>query len=605
MAAVAAQALYGTSFTPSGRKGFAGSIADQGDLFKNRYAYALLAADYDAQTAQLIGLRFVDRNVKKGTIYVYKVVPAVAPKDFVIDSAVAMVENNFVSIGKPEGVVGLAADKQAELQWHRNQDEKFSGFFIERGTDGKVFQPINKNPFYSSIPDSTLTDSVSARYREVLLNQHIFIDSLPQNYTTYHYRIRGINAFGEVSPYSETVTVEGRDLQPPLPPSLSPVQLLGGKRVKLTWEKSDIEKDFKGYFINKSRNINGPYELVSKTMLPKSETSFTDTAAFKHGSTFYTVVAIDTANNFSTSLPAMVVLPDSTPPAYPIGLKGTIDRAGYVNLSWNANKEEDFRSYKVYVANDPTHDFSQITIEDLADTTFVDSITLNTLSKEIYYRLTAVDYNNNHSEFSTILKLRKPDIIPPVAPVFRTLNVLEKSVDIEVIQSSSSDAVRYTIFRKQETDNWKPVATVKHDNNKTAFMFSDTSIKPGVRYFYSADAVDEDSLHSEMSTAYPVRINTVPFQPPITTLKAVYDQKSQLVKLNWSYKETGDYFFILYRGTPTGPMERYRSIDKEQQEFSDGDFANSLNNYRYAIKAVFKDGKPETKLSESVLVEIK
>jgi fibronectin type 3 domain-containing protein len=604
MAAVAAQALYGTTFTPSGREGFAGAIADQGDLFRNRYAYALLAADYDAPTAQAIGLRLVDKNVKKGGIYIYKVISAVAPKDFTIDSATAMVENNFNPIAQPVGIVGLATDKQAELQWNRNDGEKFSGFYIERSTDGKIFQPVNKYPFYSSIPDSSLTDSVTAGFREVLENHHVFIDSLPQNYRTYYYRVKGINAFAEVSPYSETIMVAGRDLQPPVPPSMLPIEMLGGKRVKINWVKPAMESDMKGYFINKSKNVNGPFELVSQAIVSKSATSFIDTAAYKHGATFYVVVAVDTANNYATSLPVMAVMPDGTPPAHPVGLKGKIDRSGYVNLSWDANKEEDFKTYKVYVANDASHEFAQITIEDLADTAFVDSITLATLSKDIYYRLVAVDYNNNHSEFSPVLKLRKPDIVPPVAPVFKTLNVLEKSVDIEVIQSSSTDAVRYTIFKKQEADNWKPVATVKHDNTKTSFMFSDTSIKVGVRYYYSAEAVDEDSLHSEMSTAYPVKINTVPLQPAITNLKAAYDQKSQLVKLNWNYKESGDYFYILYRGTATGPMERYRSIDREKQEFLDGEFANATNSYRYAIKAVFKDGKPETRLSEPVLVAI-
>ena len=88
----------------------------------------------------------------------------------------------------------------------------------------------------------------------------------------------------------------------------------------------------------------------------------------------------------------------NTPPAAPVGLKGRIEKTGLVYLSWDANKEDDVKGYKVYFANAADHVFTQITTEPDSLNNFVDSITLKTLTKDIWYKIAAVDYNNNHSD---------------------------------------------------------------------------------------------------------------------------------------------------------------------------------------------------------------
>jgi len=367
----------------------------------------------------------------------------------------------------------------------------------------------------------------------------------------------------------------------------------------LTWSKEVVEKDCKGYYITRSRNMNGPYETLNKTLLVASAHEYIDDSAFAHGRNFYMVVAVDTANNISSSIPAMGLVPDETPPAAPTGLAGRIDRSGLVHLSWNAGKEEDIRGYKVYFANAADHIYSQLTTEPDSLTSFVDSINLKTLTKDIWYKIVAVDHNNNHSDFSAAVKLRKPDVVPPTPPVATHVVVTRNGVEMDWINSSSSDVVRYVVYRQEGGAIRSVVSVFRHDPSSVAFHFKDTTARPNLSYSYTAEAVDEDSLRSPLSVAVAARISAVVERPAITSLRALYDGKARLVRLNWQYAADGDYFFILYRGTAGDALQRLQSLDKDSTQYADLRITAGKR-YRYAVQAVFKDGKGNSRLGDGV-----
>jgi fibronectin type 3 domain-containing protein len=602
-AAVAAQCLYGKNFESNLRQGQAG-IADRANVTDTRYAFTLQSSDYDAGVAVATALRFTDKKVKKGGHYIYRVMPAAVATQGVIDTGSVLITNTVTaSATKPTINDGIAFDRMAELHWDRLGGDNWSGYYIERSEDGKTFTPINKLPFITSRPDSAFLkeDSSKARAFALLQTQHVYIDSLPQNYKTYMYRIRGINPFAEISDYSNTVALSGRDLTAPVPVNMLNPQFVGGRKIKVLWNKATIEKDCKGYYITRAKNTNGPYETINKQLLPPTATSFDDEDAFVHGRNFYTVVALDTANNISTAVPAMGLVPDNTAPAMPTGLQGRIDKKGLVHLAWNTNKEEDIKGYKVYFANTANHVFAQITTEPDSLNSFVDSINLKTLTKDIWYKIAAVDYNNNHSEFSAAVKLRKPDIVPPTPPIGSNVLVNRKGVDMDWIQSSSPDAASYIVYRQEEKNTRTIIARFKHNSPATSFHFTDTTVKPNLSYQYTAEAIDEDSLHSPVSVPVQVKVNALAERPAITTLKATYDDKLKSIQLNWQYSQGGDYFFIVYRGVGTEPLQRWQSAGKETLGFNDIN-TTAGQKYRYAVQAVYKDDKGSTRLGEAVEV---
>lgn len=605
-AAIAAQCLYGKNFSVNLRQGQGGQ-ADKANVWNSRYAYALQVADYDARVANAEALRFTDKKVQKNGIYIYRVYTAQLVTQGKIDTGNVMIENNGIKKPmKPAMHEAIARDRLVELHWDRAQQETYSGYYIERSNDGRNFQPITQVPYFASRPDSShLTkDSSQARIFDLLRTQQVFVDSLPENYHKYYYRIRGINAFAELSDFSDTLIAMGKDLTAPSAAIVQNPVYTGGKKIMLKWKKAIKEKDFKGYIITRAHLVSGPYTALTPAMLGTQVTQFEDTAAYQHGQNFYMVLVVDTAGNMAPSIPAMGLVPDKTPPAAPTGLKGFIEKNGLVHLSWDRNAEEDLKGYKVYFANSNEHIYSQITIAPTTDTSFTDSITLHTLTKNIWYKIVAVDENNNHSAYSAPVSLKKPDIVPPIAPLASKVYVDTGGVQIDWIQSSSADVVRYAIFRKEKNSDWALMQYVKHDSTKKTFHFTDRTMQRFHEYNYSAEAIDEDSLHSAKSTAVNASVKTVPDLPPLKTLTAAYDDKARQAKLHWQFTDNGNYFFVLYKATGNEPLSKFYSADAKATQYNDDIPAAAKGTIRYAIQVMYKDRRGRTKVSDPVAVTI-
>ena len=138
---------------------------------------------------------------------------------------------------------------------------------------------------------------------------------------------------------------------------------------------------------------------------------------------------------------AMII--DETPPAPPTGLNGEIDSTGIVSLFWDLGPEEDIYAYNVYFANQEDHLFSKVSNQHLKNTSFFDSIQIKTLTEDIFYYVVALDASFNESERSEILKLNRPDVIPPVAPLFENYTVSSSAIEIKWILSSFNRSKPY------------------------------------------------------------------------------------------------------------------------------------------------------------------
>jgi hypothetical protein len=344
---------------------------------------------------------------------------------------------------------------------------------------------------------------------------------------------------------------------------------------------------------------------MTPALLPATQTTFVDTGAFAHGQTYYIVAAVDTAGNMGVSMAAMALVPDTTPPAAPTGLRGRIDPKGRVFLNWSRNTEEDMKGYKVYFANGPQHVYSQITLTSVSDTAFVDSISLKTLTKYIWYEVVAVDQNNNHSRYSAPVKLKKPDIVPPMPPEPSRVTVDSAGVHIDWVRSPSNDVVGYILYRRRAAGGdttWAQLARLSSDTTKPGFRFTDTSLARLTTYQYDAEAVDEDSLHSKRSVAITAAVNSVPELPAPGKLIASYDPTARLVTLKWTYRNSGSYYFVLFRAIGSAPLARFRSVAQSESTFLDS--PPSGGPARYAIQVMFKDKRGKTRLSDAVAVTI-
>ena len=606
-AAIAAQAMYGNDFrmTKEEPGSFAEKVKQGHNAMNFRFSFAMQAADFSAPVASALALRWVDKTVKKGGKYVYLITVRADGKNYVVDSAATLVINiKKVTNAVPEGLKAFGFDRRVELHWNRRQMGNFSAYYIERSDDeGKTFHTLNKLPFYA--PDQTpaagKNDTVQHKIALLLRDHQVYFDSIPQDYKTYFYRLRGINAFAELSSSSLAVEIQGRDLTAPVPPVIDSAKNISGNKIKISWTQRKASPDLAGYFISRSNSVKGPFYPLSKTMLDKNIKSFTDTAALPHLPNYYVVVAVDTARNLSASSAYAGYLTDTIPPKAPIRLAGNIDSNGVVHLHWAANKEPDLKGYKVYYAYNPQYEFSQLTEEPITDTSFTDTISTKSLNRNIYYELVAVDKSNNHSTYSSPTQLKKPVVVPPSAPVATHISVKKTRVDIDWIESRSEGAAGYEIYRMDPGHEWKTIAKLNQQWHASSVHFTDTTISPNTDYYYSAETIDGSSgLHSTRSFVVHARSKVSNTLPAPDDMKTVFDAKQNAIKLNWKYTDDGDYYFIVYRAFNNGPLTAWHSFDKKERSGTDNEIKKGT--YQYAIKIVYRNKPVESALSKTTSV---
>lgn len=568
-AAIAAQCLYGRLSIP--KPNTVESILDAASELENRYGFALFAADCDAFAATGLGLRFVDRTVKVGQTWAYRIFPAYQDSLFSLDTVYHVVD---VTPYKPwPPVLELSAegsDRQITLRWKNFPMGGYTGFNVYRAGPDKRRQKLNVSPIVPATP-RTWTKRV----------EPWFDDTTAQWNVEYTYEVRGITPFGEEGEPA-LITASLRDRTPPPMPVLKKPILYGLTMVRLEWEIKEVP-DLAGFLVFKSDKPTSDWRPLHMQPLPREQRAFLDTLAdplFPH----YVVVAIDTAGNRSDYLPLYVDIHDTLPPAPPTGVRGTIDTSGVVRLEWNLGTERDLLGYRVLWANDTTHEFSQRTNLVWEDTVFYDTVAINTLTEYVYYRVVAVDNRYFHSDPSPIVAIKRPDVVPPVAPIFTDVRSYEDRVVLTWNPSTSSDAVKQILYRRVENDTaWKVIAELA---NQT-MQYTDTAVAPRTKYSYTLEAIDRSGLHSERALPVQGRPYGSALVKPLDRLQAVYDTTGGVVVMEWQYLQPPQekYWYVIYRAVDHHPLQQYRAVDASERRFIDRELVGA-GRYRYTVRVM-------------------
>ncbi len=288
-----------------------------------------------------------------------------------------------------------------------------------------------------------------------------------------------------------------------------------------------------------------------------------------------------------TSFPMLVQPIDSIPPSKPMGIKGTIDSLGVVKISWDANKEKDLLGYRIYKAYNASEEYSQLTVSPNEKNSFEDKVVLKTLNSKVYYIVIAVDYRYNMSEYSEPLILKKPDIIPPAAPVFSKYDIKEGGVSLEWYNSQSEDVALHQLYRQQnDQKDWVLVFEAKNKEEQ----FQDKSVEEGNTYTYAIFAKDESGLQSLPS---PNLSTYVPFYGVMEGIKGFFAQAnttSKTIDLSWNYNNPLVDSFEIYKASEKDALQLIQIVSGTTRQLSDPTITINTN-YKYGIRAIFKDGR--------------
>lgn len=570
--AIAAQMIYGKKKDAVGTKDVApGKVLDALNEQQNLLSMGLLVADRSSNVAKGMALSFVDKTIEKNKGYIYKVYIQNTDKSLKLDSTGAIVQT-FKSDEIPS-MVELKAeedDKRIVLKWDRfSSSVYFSSYLIERSSDGgKSFSMLTKYAFTPMIDNED--------------NTSFWSDSIPENYKKYEYRVTGITPFG-MKGKPNTIRCMGRDRTAPLFPMNVVATHVSGTKVQITWDKNTTDSDLLGYFVGKGEQLKGPFRPLSNDRLSTATNSYIDENANPNGLNYYVVAAIDTAGNTVASNPAYVIIKDETPPAQPVGVKAIADSTGLVQLTWSIGEDPDLLGYLVYIANDSTHIFSPVSKELIPINAFLDTITLHSLTENVYYKVVALDKHKNVSIPSKIVEVARYDTIAPVQPVFNDFKVSDTLVKIFWNKSTSTDVTSQLLYRKEAEGDW--VLLTKLD--KSIDKYVDHSVKSKVEYQYAISVVDEAGNASPKS--YPLKARPYGKMVDLSeTPKVVFYESEHKIEVTWK-KNIYPGKMLIYRNYNKNGLVLYKSVDAKDGIFTDKNL-NKAGEYEYAIKIQSPDG---------------
>ncbi len=286
---------------------------------------------------------------------------------------------------------------------------------------------------------------------------------------------------------------------PATPQNLVATTAAGG--IQLTWT-ANTESDLQGYNIYRSSSAGGTYTKLNSS--PISVAQYLDATAPGNQTSFYHVVAIDTANQESTvPAAASAAGPDTVPPGVPQNPLAT-SGVGKVTITWTADSDSDLAGYNVYRSATGTGGWTKINTSLITATQYVDSTAPG--GKTSFYQITAVDTSTNESAASTIVAaIPAGDTTPPAQVQGLSASASAGGIQLTWTANTESDLAGYTVFYSPTgTGNWVQIS----NGVITATSLNDGNAPAGVASFYEVFAVDTSNNTSTAATTQATRPST-------------------------------------------------------------------------------------------------
>jgi glucose/arabinose dehydrogenase/chitodextrinase len=296
----------------------------------------------------------------------------------------------------PTGLNGTAVgSNQIDLTWTGSTDNVgVSGYRVERcqGSSCSNFVQI--------------TTTVGTSY----------VDPGLTPATSYRYRVAAVDAAGNVSGYSNVVTVTtnaGQDTTPPSAPTALTASGVSSSQINLSWTGSTDNVGVSGYRLERCQGTGCSNFVQVATPVG---TTFNDGGRTASTSYSYRVRAADAAGNLSAysnvATATTSAAPDTTPPTPPTGLSAAAASSSQINLSWTGSTDNigvtTYRVERCQAAG--CSNFAEITTA--TTTSYANSGLAPSTSYS--YRVRAADAAGNHSGYSNVATATTPSA-PPVS----------------------------------------------------------------------------------------------------------------------------------------------------------------------------------------------
>ena len=419
------------------------------------------------QVATPTGATYNDTGLSAATTYRYRVRAADAAGNF--SGYTAIVNATTPDTQAPTDPTGLSATavsaSQINLAWTASTDNvAVANYRVER-CDGAActnFLEIG-TPTGPTFADTGLAGA-----------------------TTYRYRVRAVDAAGNLSGYSAIQNAATTDTQPPTDPTGLTATAVSGTQIDLAWTGSTDNVAVANYRVERCQ---GAGCTVFVQVATPTGTTYSDIGLQPATTYRYRVRAVDAAGNLSgyTAIQSATT-PDSQAPTVPTGLTATAVSQSQIDLAWTASTDNvALTGYRVERCQGATcTNFVQVATPTTASYSDAGLVAATTYR----YRARAEDTAGNLSAYSTIQNATTPlapDITPPTAPSL-TASAVSAS-QINLAWSASTDNVAVTGYRVERCQgsgctDFVQIAT------PSGIFYNDTGLTAATSYSYRVRAAD-------------------------------------------------------------------------------------------------------------------
>lgn len=329
--------------------------------------------------------------------------------------------------------------------------------------------------------------------------------------TSYSYRVRAIDAAGNVSADSNTAsatTKASSDTQAPTAPGALTATASSATQIGLTWSPSTDNVGVTGYRVERCTG-NGCTSFVQITST--TTTSFNDSGALSGTTYGYRVRATDAAGNLSpysnNAYATTSGTADTQAPTAPGGLTATASSSSQIGLSWTASTDNvGVTGYRIERCSGAgCTSFAQVGTTSGANATTFTSTGL-TGSTSYSFRVRATDAAGNLSGYSNVASATTgaaSDTQAPTAPSALAATASSSS-QIGLTWAASADNVGVSGYRIERCTGASCTAFAQIGTTAGATMFSDSGLTSSTAYRYrvrAADAAGNLSAYSNIASA--------------------------------------------------------------------------------------------------------
>ena len=532
-------------------------------------------------------------------------------------------------------------DHVAELTWTLDVPaEEYVYFDIERADVSQSpldWQKVNDLP-YIYMKDSKLKE----------LNSVTYVDDLPDNITTFAYRVCGKSPYGILSPPSDTVHVKGIGPRMEIELDIDSFEyLVNANDVILRWPAlpATAEAQIDRYDVYRAAEYTGPFLQINQSALHNTTYTYNDNSPLS--SNYYKLEATDVNGHKYESLIRFYQLADSTAPADPVITEVKFISDDEVLVSWDHVDDSDLNGYRLCISNKEQGNYIQNNNELIKTNSYKFSVSKETEIDSLYVCISSEDHHQNLSQGSVPVGITRPDLHGPSDPVLSSVSAAPDGIHLIWKWSSSEDVSQHVLQRRALSGpSWIDVLTItpeqKSDYNTSGEgpSYVDSSYVEIQEYQYRLVAQD-NSDHITSSKLFSTR----PYTPQVTgnvssvtleedsnpafrpaivdrvmgdlqkigarpILRSSETQTKHDLTLGWVYPLTANVReFQIYRSMSGGTMELYKTVSLSKsmglsdyetvevtapvgnQSFSFTDENLTPNRrYTYQVKTVHMDG---------------